>query len=100
MRIEKKMKKGTISYVITAFVGLLMIFADQLTKYLVSIKIGYANESISVIDNFFAIVHWHNTGAAWGIFSDVTIVLAIISIVCAGAIIFFYVQLDSAFYFS
>lgn len=86
-----------ISYIVTAFIGVFMIFADQFTKYIIVRNVAYETESIDVIKNFFAIVNWHNTGSAWGMFSDFTIVLAVISIVCAGIIIFFYVQADSAF---
>ncbi len=74
-----------------------MIFADQFTKFLVSTKIEYNVGSVNVIKNFFALVNWHNTGAAWGIFSKNTMILAIISIVCAAVIIFLYAQADSAF---
>jgi len=44
---------------IAAFVA-----ADQLTKYIVVRNIEFGDK-ISVIDNFFYLTHWRNTGAAW-----------------------------------
>lgn len=91
------MKKGTISYIITAFLGAFLIFADQFTKYLIVKNVSFETEAINVIDNFFAIVNWHNTGSAWGLMSNLTTMLSILSVVCACAILFFYVQADSGF---
>ena len=37
-------------------------------------------ESLVVIDGFFNIVNWRNTGAAWGIFQDRNFLLALVSL--------------------
>lgn len=47
-------------------VGVLLVVLDQLTKYIIMQNVTYMTEEIPVIDNFFDIVHWHNTGGAWG----------------------------------
>jgi len=65
--------------VILAIIGL-----DQLTKYVVMENIAYGDK-IPVIDGFFYLAHWKNTGAAWGILEGwrfflipVTIIVSII----------------------
>ena len=51
-----------------AVVGLTVLVFDQLTKLLVLRYLGYAQEKV-VIDGFFNLVHWGNTGAAWSLFN-------------------------------
>jgi signal peptidase II len=53
--------------------------ADQLTKWLV-VRFISDGESRAIINGFFNIVHWRNTGAAWGIFQDYNSVLAVVSV--------------------
>lgn len=52
---------------------------DQWTKWLVVRFIPFEDSRV-VIDGFFELVHWHNTGAAWGIFQDFNTLLALISL--------------------
>jgi len=52
---------------------------DQLTKFLVVRVVG-ADEKRMVVDGFFNLVHFGNTGAAWGMFRDYNTLLAVISV--------------------
>jgi signal peptidase II len=47
--------------------GLLILIADQVTKRWVLYSLGYSQELI-VLEGFFKLVHWGNTGAAWSLF--------------------------------
>ena len=78
----------------------LILFFDRLTKYLVLINIpwergnptyhfGGKSEPISVIDNFFYIVHITNEGAAWGMLSGRTYLLTSIAVLALAALWFF-----------
>jgi signal peptidase II len=49
-------------------VGLVILVCDQLTKLLVLRYLGYAQEKV-VVEGFFNLVHWGNTGAAWSLFN-------------------------------
>lgn len=49
--------------------SLILVFLDQLTKYIVVQKIP-VNDSIVVIPGFFSFSHVRNTGAAFGLFAD------------------------------
>ncbi|MBE7064274.1 MAG: signal peptidase II [Ruminococcaceae bacterium] len=66
--------------------ALLLIFFDQFIKFFIDKNVEYLSEEISVIDNFFSIVHWHNTGGAWGIMSDYTWVLTIMTVIACTAV--------------
>ena len=55
------------------------IFLDQVTKLLITGLLSL-NEVINVIDGFFSITYVRNTGAAWGMFSNNTLFISIISI--------------------
>lgn len=50
-----------------ALIALLVVALDQLTKQIVLRLLGYAQEKV-VLQGFFKIVHWGNTGAAWSLF--------------------------------
>lgn len=62
---------------IIGFIGLIF---DQFTKILVD-KFMDLNSSISLIGDFFSLKYIRNTGAAWGILSNNTLILALISVV-------------------
>ncbi len=70
-----------------ALIGLLIVALDQLTKALVLQLIGYAQERV-VINGFFKLVHWGNTGAAWSLFRGYNDWLALVALV-ALVILFF-----------
>lgn len=57
----------------------LVIFAlDQLTKWLVLRYLAVSDEKV-VIPGFFNLVHRHNTGAAWSLFTGNNTLLALIA---------------------
>jgi signal peptidase II len=68
-------------------IGLLVLFLDQLTKALVLRFLGYEEERV-IIDGFFKLVHWGNTGAAWSLFKGNNLILALVAVV-ALVILFF-----------
>jgi len=59
-------------YALLVAVALPVIILDQITKLLIVRKLGM-NDAITVIDNFFDIVHARNQGAAFGILRDSSI---------------------------
>lgn len=61
---------------------------DQLTKWLITRQIQFG-DSVPVIDGFFNLVHWRNTGAAWGTFQDHGSLLIIISLLTILALYLF-----------
>jgi signal peptidase II len=63
-----------------ALIALLVVALDQFTKQLVLRYLHYAHEKV-VIDSFFKLVHWGNTGAAWSLFRGNNGILAGVAIV-------------------
>ena len=66
-----------------ALVGFAITALDQATKFFVRDYLGdqpYLREKI-VIDGFFRLVHWGNTGAAWSLFHNNNELLTIVSLV-------------------
>lgn len=71
----------------------LLVFAlDQLTKWLVcsQCEIGWGHD---IIPGFFTLVHVRNKGAAWGIFSEHTWLLGLLSLVCFVLLAVFFDRL-------
>lgn len=60
--------------------SILCILIDQISKLLI-VNSYDVNGGFNVIDGFFSITYIKNTGAAWGMFSNGTIILSLISIV-------------------
>lgn len=67
---------------------------DQLTKLLVLKFLGYTQEKV-IIDGFFKLVHWANTGAAWSLFRGNNGVLAIVALLALVVLFFSRHHFDS-----
>lgn len=76
---------------IWAVIILAIIGLDQLTKYIVVNRIGLGEEK-TVIDGFFHLTHWQNTGAAWGIMKDGRVILIPITIIVSIVLAYYLVK--------
>ena len=83
-------KNFIISYLVIAF----LIILDQVSKAAIISNFKYVGESITIIPNFFYITLVYNTGAAWGIGSNYTIILALISLLAGIVCIYFATKKD------
>lgn len=71
--------------------ALAVLLLDQLTKFLVCrICPNPGAAEYVVIPGFFKLVHWRNTGAAWGIFAEHTWLLTAVSLLAAAAVVIFF----------
>ena len=61
-------------------IAFILFIIDMITKILVTSNMTVGS-SINVISGFFSITYVENTGAAWGIFSNGTILLGLLSVV-------------------
>lgn len=80
------MKKKT-SYLIIFIIILVGIVLDLLSKHLFANYFENNSEDIVLISNFLIFTFVKNTGAAYGMFGDSTVMLAIVSIVFIVAFI-------------
>lgn len=79
---------------IWATVATILVVLDQVTKYLAMTKIG--NRLIQVIPGLFDFVYVKNTGAAFSILSNSTVILSIISVLfCIGVLIYWILKKPS-----
>jgi len=69
-------------------IAVIIGLADQLTKWLV-LRLVHPDYPVIVVDGFFRLVNWGNTGAAWGMFRDSNILLAVISVLTVVALYLF-----------
>lgn len=69
----------------------LLLFIDQLTKYIVKTTIALGDE-IVVIRNFFSITSHRNDGGPWGIFSGNMVFFYVITVLAFG--LFYYLLKD------
>jgi signal peptidase II len=60
-------------------IALAVLALDQATKLLVLRLLGPTQERV-IVEGFFRLVHWGNTGAAWSLFRDRNDLLAVVSI--------------------
>jgi len=67
-------------------IALVVILLDQLTKSVVARNLTFPSEKI-VLDGFFKLVHWGNTGSAFSMFQNSNGLLALVSF---GAIALLY----------
>ena len=81
--------KATINNARILLVALLTLALDQLTKWVVIQKLPLNGEPVAVVDGFFELVHFGNTGAAWSLFSGHNFWLALFSL---AALIFLWVS--------
>ena len=78
--------------------GVILVL-DQITKILVQYSIPFessyfAPDRVTIIEDFFYLVHIGNKGAAWGMFSEYSGILTLLSFAVLLFIFFFRKQLE------
>lgn len=88
------MKKIFKTYWLLVLVASLVIVLDQVTKFMVRSKLAFGEgwTPISAIP-FFRIVHWANTGAAFGIFQSGGLIFGVLALVVSIIIVIYYPKL-------
>jgi signal peptidase II len=88
------LKKLLKDYLSLFLIAGLIILLDQSTKYIIrsNLAIGEIYRPDLWITQFARIVHWQNTGAAFGMFQSLGNVFMILSMVVSAAIIYYYPQ--------
>jgi signal peptidase II len=62
-----------------ALVALIVVLLDQFTKAIVLRSLAYSQEKV-VVEGFFKLVYWQNTGAAWSLFSGYNKLLSAVAV--------------------
>ncbi|RME89948.1 MAG: signal peptidase II [Anaerolineae bacterium] len=76
-----------------------IVFLDQWTKALVreNLPLGHTwlPKSLDWLAPYARIVHWYNTGAAFGMFRDAGLVFTVLAFVVAAAILYYYPRIPA-----
>lgn len=72
--------------------GGIVLGLDQIAKYWVRTRLAFGEvwEPVSSLAPYFRIVHWENTGAAFGMFPDGGLVFTVIAVVVSIAIVYYF----------
>lgn len=93
------MKKYITMYLNLLCIAGIVIALDQWTKWLVRENIPFATqwlpESMQWLMPYARLVHWHNTGAAFGMFQNASMVFTVLAFVVIGVILFYYPKIES-----
>jgi len=94
------LKKLVQKYWQIIVIAAVIVLLDQWTKSLVreNIPLGgsWLPESLEWLSPYARIVHWYNTGAAFGIFKEGSMVFTVLAFFVIGVILFYYPQVESA----
>jgi len=92
-------KKLVKNYWAIALIATVIVAFDQWTKWLVRSNISsgeqWLPDSLQWLLPYARIVHWYNTGAAFGMFKDASMILTVLAFIVIGAIVYYYPQVDS-----
>jgi signal peptidase II len=86
------LKKYLWDYVILIVVAGVIVALDQWTKYLVRTRIPFAGSwsPWPWLEPYVRIVHWQNTGAAFGMFQGFGMVFTLLAFIVAIAILYYF----------
>jgi signal peptidase II len=81
-------------------IALLIVGLDQWTKWLVRVNIPagetWLPQTLGWLSPYARIVHWYNTGAAFGIFKEGGMVFTVLAFIVIGAILYYYPQVEQS----
>jgi signal peptidase II len=102
-KIQEKNLKVSRNYSFLFIVAGIIIALDQWTKHLVRSNIPsggiWLPDNWSHLGEYIRIVHWHNTGAAFGLFQGIPQVFTFLAFFVAIAIIWFYREIEPGDWF-
>jgi signal peptidase II len=83
-----------------AGIAIVIVVLDQWTKALVRANIplggSWLPESLAWLSPYARIVHWYNTGAAFGMFQQGGMVFTVLAFIVIGLILYYYPQVEKA----
>jgi signal peptidase II len=89
------LKKLFNSYAILFLIAGIIVLLDQLTKEWVrlNLQLGEIFRPELWLTQYIRIVHWKNTGAAFGMFQNMNPVFMVLSVLVIGVILYYYPQI-------
>ncbi|OGO18942.1 MAG: signal peptidase II [Chloroflexi bacterium RBG_16_48_8] len=93
----KNIQRSITNYLFLFGISGIIVGLDQWTKHLVRISLELGEEWVPLPDitPFLRIVHWKNTGAAFGLLPQASVIFTVIAILVALAIIYYWPRIPS-----
>ena len=93
--MEDNLKKYLPDYLYLLVIAGIIIALDQWTKSLVRINLAFTERWVpwDWLAPYARIVHWKNTGAAFGMFQNLSTVFTILPFIVVGLILFYFPQI-------
>jgi signal peptidase II len=91
------LKKYVRDYIFLLGIAGFIVVVDQITKYLVRTRIPFGDSwsPWPWLEPYARLVHWQNTGAAFGMFQSLGLVFTILSFVVAIGILYYFPRVPS-----
>lgn len=88
------LRSRVMDYVTLLLVSGVIVLADQWTKNLVAANLEFGERWApwEWLSPYFRIVHWRNTGAAFGMFQNGGMVIGVFAVIVTLVIIYYYPQ--------
>lgn len=81
-------------------IAIVIVALDQWTKNLVRANIPLGGRwlpgSLEWLSPYARIVHWYNTGAAFGLFKEGSMIFTVLAFIVIGLILYYYPQVEKA----
>jgi len=92
------LKKTVRSYFFLFGIAGVIVALDQWTKFLVRSNLGIGEIWVpwEWLAPYARIVHWYNTGVAFGMFQDANLFFSILAIIVSVGIIFFFPKVEES----
>ena len=93
------MKRNLSSYLTLFAVAGTLVALDQWTKWLVRTNLPYTGtwlpQGLEWLSPYARIVHWYNSGAAFGMFQNGSLVFTVLAFIVIGVILYYYPQVEA-----
>jgi signal peptidase II len=87
---ERSLAASTYQWVALGMIALTALAGDQLTKYIVSSRLSL-DDSVHIVGPF-SIHHVHNSGIAFGLFSNATPIVTALTAIAVGWMLLFFAR--------
>ncbi|MBM3137621.1 MAG: hypothetical protein FJZ98_05485, partial [Chloroflexi bacterium] len=91
-KLNEKTRKNLMSYLVLLPIAGLIIVLDQWTKAIVRMNLEFGDvwSPFEWLTPYARIVHWYNTGVAFGMFQDRNLLFSILVFLISLSILIFY----------
>lgn len=85
-------------YLVLLGIAGFVIAMDQWTKFLVRtrLSVGEAWSPFPWLTPYMRVIHWNNTGAAFGLFPSGSLIFTVIAVIVSAAIIYYYPRVPNS----